>query len=316
MLIIGNNYKVLTNRLLTKKKKERIWEVDFLRCLPIILVILYHICYDLNSLPLVITNYSDLIEDHKNLADFVKFCTSITNNTFINYYLVSFFGGVFLFVCGISTELSKNNIKRGILLSLGGLVISLGSWLASYILDDDLFICFGVINLMGLVILIYSLVELFFKKVLKKEISSFSCLTLGILIFLIGNILNQIGYKNSYGLFTHWPVDVYYGGPIKMYEKNPWSFILSALGYYGNVVDWWPIFPFAGVILVGIAFGKVLYGKEKKTKFPKVNKKIVEPFCFIGRHTLLIYLLHQFVIVLILAAILLPMGAKVQWLSA
>ena len=39
----------INNRALGKKKKkekkERIWEIDFIRSIPIILVMLYHLCY-------------------------------------------------------------------------------------------------------------------------------------------------------------------------------------------------------------------------------------------------------------------------------
>jgi uncharacterized membrane protein len=67
-------------------------------------------------------------------------------------------------------------------------------------------------------------------------------------------------------------------------------------------VDYFPIFPWYGVILIGIFIGKSLYGEQGR------NFSLGEPprcqavqwLCLLGRNSLLIYLVHQPVLLLLL----------------
>ncbi|MFA6860807.1 MAG: heparan-alpha-glucosaminide N-acetyltransferase domain-containing protein [Bacilli bacterium] len=292
-------------------KKERIWEIDFLRCLPLILMVLYHFCFDMDFLPSVISNYAAFSTSHPGFSAFQIYAAGVSESPDIELYLVPLFGGIFLFVCGLSTSLSHNNLRRGLLLWLGALVISLATGLASYFLESDLFINFGVIHLMAFCVTLYALLDSLSLKLFKKELSSLFLLALGLLILLIGVFLN-IGFKTSTGSIYIWPVTFSNGGLVNMLKKDPWSLVLSALGYYANTTDWWPIFPFGGVIFIGMALGKNLYGTTHQSLFPKIsNCKVIKPFCFFGRHTIWVYLLHQPILILILFVVLTAMGAKI-----
>ena len=44
-------------RVFNQNKKSRIWEIDFLRGLPIIGLVLYHLGYDFIMLPYVFSNF-------------------------------------------------------------------------------------------------------------------------------------------------------------------------------------------------------------------------------------------------------------------
>jgi uncharacterized membrane protein len=60
-------------------------------------------------------------------------------------------------------------------------------------------------------------------------------------------------------------------------------------------VDYFPIVPWLGVVLLGVFLGNVLYG-EKARRFPLPAWGDVFPFHaleFLGRHSLLIYMVHQ-----------------------
>jgi len=64
---------------------------------------------------------------------------------------------------------------------------------------------------------------------------------------------------------------------------------------YSFTVDYFPIFPWFGLCLVGIATGHWLY-KENKRRFsiPDLSKyKPVSAFSWLGKHSLVIYLVHQ-----------------------
>lgn len=63
-------------------------------------------------------------------------------------------------------------------------------------------------------------------------------------------------------------------------------------------VDYFPIFPWFGLTLLGIAIGDILYCENKRRfRFPDLSKyRPAKIFSWIGRHSLEIYLLHQPVI--------------------
>ena len=54
--------------------------------------------------------------------------------------------------------------------------------------------------------------------------------------------------------------------------------------------DYFPLFPYLGYFLLGAAFGKTRY-KSRETLFPNFPPQRF--LCLCGRHSLLIYLIHQ-----------------------
>jgi uncharacterized membrane protein len=55
-------------------------------------------------------------------------------------------------------------------------------------------------------------------------------------------------------------------------------------------VDYFPLLPWFGVALLGIFFAKAFYSKISSFQTQKPKLK---PLCWLGRHSLLIYLIHQ-----------------------
>jgi uncharacterized membrane protein len=73
------------------------------------------------------------------------------------------------------------------------------------------------------------------------------------------------------------------------------------------MADYMPLFPWLGVFLIGCVIGRTCY-KDKKTLFAgkgKVMTAVARPVEFIGRHSLIIYLVHQPVIYALLYVIFL-----------
>ncbi|MDD1701414.1 MAG: DUF1624 domain-containing protein [Methanoregula sp.] len=67
-------------------------------------------------------------------------------------------------------------------------------------------------------------------------------------------------------------------------------------------VDYTPIFPWMGIILIGMAAGEFFYpGGNRKFQFPDLPQPVITPVTFLGRHSLVMYLVHQPVIILVLA---------------
>lgn len=301
---------VLTKGIDPLKKKKRIYEVDLLRGIPIFLVVLYHFCYDITQLPSLISNYQSIINNYPALDSFVSLCQEIMSNSFLHNILVPFFAGMFLFTCGISSSLSRNNLRRGLLLCGAALLISLGSYLISDILHYNVFIGFGILHIMGLSILIYALIELFYKKVLKKEVPVLLCFVIGFLVFFIGLFLRN-GYLTDSLSTVTWPVSSVSGiSYLDWINKDPLSPLYVALGYYSASIDYWPIFPYLGLIFLGIAVGKILYQNKKESYLQFLRFPVFKPILFIGGHTLWVYFLHQPIIIIILGVILLSMGFR------
>ena len=284
------------------KKRTRIYEVDLLRALPIFLVVLYHLCFDMAELPSLIANYDMFIDEYPNLKYLVEYCQGILSSDIISTWLVPLFAGMFLFACGVSTALSRNNLKRALVLCLWAILLSLGSFLLSYYLKINLFIGWGILHIMGFSILCYSLIEILCRKAFQCEVPALLCLGIGILVYLFGLLL-RAGFVGP-----AWPIRYVRGTLLEWLEVNPLAFLYSALGYYGNSVDWWPIFPYLGVIFIGIAFGKGLYAEKKESRLPFLGKKAFKPLLFLGGHTIWVYLLHQPVIIVVLYLVLSSMG--------
>jgi uncharacterized membrane protein len=87
---------------------------------------------------------------------------------------------------------------------------------------------------------------------------------------------------------------------------HPWLAWLGIRPTY-FMLDYWPLFPWFGVALLGVFAGNALYGDASKratraTPQPPSSR----PLAFLGRHSLLAYFVHQ--PVLIAALVLLGDG--------
>jgi len=81
--------------------------------------------------------------------------------------------------------------------------------------------------------------------------------------------------------------------------ENPNVLQLAAGFHQSNIgqhtIDYFPILPWLGVCLFGIALGNILY-RENKRRFPIPDISQYKPtkiFSWLGQHSLTIYLIHQ-----------------------
>jgi uncharacterized membrane protein len=91
--------------------------------------------------------------------------------------------------------------------------------------------------------------------------------------------------------------DVSFGGAL------PAQVLLAPLGIVPESLlmpDYRPLLPWFGVALLGIAAGNLLRGRLPAVSPPDVVSRSSAPLAFLGRHTLIIYLVHQPLIILTL----------------
>jgi len=181
--------------------------------------------------------------------------------------------GLFLFIVGISLSISSayarkvlsrrdfilKYITRGVFIFLLGLAITFVTWL----LLPGGFVIFGILHLIGLAVFIS---PLYTGKYWPNLLAGGAIIALGPVV---------AGLRGSSWLL--W-VGV-----------QPRSFYS---------IDYTPLFPWLGLVLLGVFFGMTIYhqGTRRQT-FPTVSSRLLE---FIGRHSLAIYLVHQPVIIGIL----------------
>lgn len=82
----------------------------------------------------------------------------------------------------------------------------------------------------------------------------------------------------------------------------PWLLWLGLIPTNFYTVDYFPLFPWFGVVLLGLFFGNRLYnGNARRFEFRDFSKFfLARLFCFLGKHSLSIYLIHQPIIISVL----------------
>jgi uncharacterized membrane protein len=169
---------------------------------------------------------------------------------------------LFLLIVGISLNLSyatDKNIwkfaKRGALIFALGLIITAVTWI--FVPQD--FIMFGVLHLIGISIIIgYP-----FLKLDKKF-----ALVAGITCLIVGFFVTKVIASNNYLMWA--------------------GFTTASF----SSLDYFPVFPWLGLVLIGLFLGKWLY-PEGKRLFELPDIKLAKPVSFLGKYSLAIYLIHQ-----------------------
>lgn len=187
-------------------------------------------------------------------------------------FVMDWGGVIFVVISGICVTFSRNSLKRGLIVfSCGMLVTAVTLGMAFMGFSADVVIYFGVLHCLGACMALWQGV-----KDLPRQ----------------GLTLLGIGFA-AIGLWL---------------QGEVWSFPwLIPLGFVTSTfasADYFPLLPYFGFFLLGAALGKTIY-KEKKTLLPGVNSRAL-PLRFLrfcGRHSLLIYLLHQPVIAVLLWAL-------------
>ncbi len=116
-------------------RSERIWEIDFLRGLAILLMVAYHFGFDLVELA--------------GVRRVAGIAVDLQSGPF--RIAVAFFAGLFIVLCGISGSLTRSNFRRGLKLLAVALLVTA----ASYVFSPNQVILFGILHGLAVCILLY-----------------------------------------------------------------------------------------------------------------------------------------------------------------
>ena len=183
---------------------------------------------------------------------------SISYNSGIYYYIGKASVLLFIIISAISCSFSRNNTRRAAKVLLVALLITV----VSHLYNPDFGIKFGILHFLGVSILLYPWIKNFNKYILAIA---------GTMIIILGQYFNRFPTNNNY-LF--------------LFNLTDSSWVSA---------DYYPLFPWFGVFLYGIALGKQLY-PQKKSLFNHPPQHNV--LGFVGQHTLSVYLIHQPVLLL------------------
>lgn len=238
------------------QNNRRLWEVDVARGVAIIMVVIYHLAWDLNAFG---------GWDISMRSGFWHYFQRVTASTFI-------------LLVGLSLTLSyrraskpdkrayRYHFRRGLKLFALGMVITGVTWL----LLRQGYVQFGILHFIGISIMIaYPFLGL-----------RFINLGLGLVLLMAGRFISEIIVP------TGWLV---------------WLGLQPA-GYYA--IDYFPLVPWFGLVLIGIFLGNWLYGDQPRIHLPDLSH--LAPVIFLtklGRHTLSIYLFHQPILIMFLVLV-------------
>jgi uncharacterized membrane protein len=231
---------------------ERFREIDALRGIAIVMMVVFHFMFDLD---------------------------------YFGIYPAELYGGLwlvfqratitlFLLLVGVSMHMSYSHMKdkrfmgvykkfswRSLKLFAVALVITAGTYVY---LNGNGFVAFGIIHFISLAVLLGAFFVSFY------ELN----IILGVVAIALGYVVDSITINSPLLL----PLGIKYPG--------------------FTSVDYVPLFPWFGLVLIGIALGKYFYPNgERRMKVPKLPEQLA----FLGRNSLVIYLIHQPILIGILS---------------
>jgi len=188
------------------------------------------------------------------------------------FILVDVFVGIFVFISGTSSEFSRSNLKRGIICFSLGMVMTVVTLIFMY----ENRIIFGILHMLGVCMIIYALVSPLLKKIRPTVLIGTSAF-----LYIITYNITQ-GYISFFGLGKVFL-------PSGLYDVG----FLFPFGFFSNSFhssDYFSLFPWLFCFIAGTGFGRIL---KQNNLPPFFYSKHSKPLAFMGRNTLLIYILHQ-----------------------
>lgn len=249
------------------QKKKRYHLLDALRGLTLISMIAYHGTWDLVYL---CGNYFHDLQWYKTICDWYI-------NSRAAYVWQQSICWTFIFLSGFCWSLGRQHLKRGLLVLGGGAVVSAVTML--FLWEDR--VVFGVLTCIGSCMLLMIPVDEYARKW-----NSWGGLAGSVFLFILTKNING-GYLGFEGWnLIRLPKGIYRG------------LLETYLGFTDPTfysTDYFSLFPWFFLFLAGYFLYQLLQRNRlfEQERVRAVLQLRIPVLCFIGRHSLPIYMLHQ-----------------------
>jgi len=181
------------------------------------------------------------------------------------------FAFAFIMMCGISCTLSRSNLRRSIPIIGASLVVTL----VSVVVMPYAPIYFGILHLLGVSVLVYSLIER-----LPFKLNSLAGLIICLLIFALTYNLphGYLGFEGIYKLNL----------PENLFESD-YFMAFGFISPFSAYSDYFPLIPWFFAFLSGVYAGRLLKGRYPAFMY----KKGIGFLSILGTNAFVIYVLHQ-----------------------
>jgi uncharacterized membrane protein len=239
-----------------KSQSERVFELDFLRGISVILMMCHHTIYDL-----------------RNIFGLDSFAWE-QSYVFI-YWLRPPFLFFFLFVSGVCCTLSKNNYLRALKLGVVSLGFSAVFYFISKATETEMYVFFNILHMLMLGTLSFAILDSLKKRCRFKTVEKGYLFISMIFLWLHYPMSNLEYVRNNYLIPFH-----------EVFTKG------VGMADYLPAIPWMGFF-FFGVYfgLVYYKDKKSLFGN-----IPHFIDRVTFPINFVGRKALWFYIFHQPVI--------------------
>ena len=265
-------------------KSCRAFELDALRGLALLMMVLHHFIFDLRYLlGLDVFAFQE-----------TWWFANLLRPAFLN---------VFLVVSGICCTFSRSNTRRGARLLAVALAFTAVTTLVSRLTGQEFYILFNVLHVLAFGTLLYA--GLTYSERVKTQTGQERVTAddrqessaqnnpgqknpaVDVLLIVIAAVLIYLG-----SLMPHWQ------------DAGSWLLLPIGLPPVPGVAmaDYLPIIPWLGFFLVGALIGRIAYS-DRCSAFPNAPRLVLQlsrPLEFMGRHSLVVYAVHQPVLLAIL----------------
>jgi uncharacterized membrane protein len=256
-----------TSRRKEQARISRYWEIDALRGLAIIWMIGFHLTWDLVLYGRVQINMS------RGPWPWFSRIIATTFLTLVGISLVISYSRRGARSSGLGGAIPPGGFRKYLIRGAKVFGLGLVITLVTYFALGDGFVVFGILHLIG-----FSIVAAYpFLPYRRRWVS----LLTGLALLFAGSYLNR------------------------QTALTPWFIWLGVNELGRPMADWYPVLPWFGMVLIGIWIGHMLYtGGQRQFSLPdQPRTPVVRGLAYLGRHALLIYMVHQPVLMGILLAV-------------
>ena len=277
----------LPDKRLVPAGRARVWELDFLRGVFIVLMLVDHTFFDIMELFGAHWTFAGAPWDKAVIA--ADYYWTMPLREWVH-------DGVlwgFLLLCGISTSFSRDPVLRAAKLGVGAALLTAATvWAQQMGLAQDIAVRWGVLHMLCIACLAAGAAYTLTQR--NRTAAILVPLCLAAALYLVNILCFEA---------PSWPE---YPAWLCIFGRkmgDNWAFTpgdyFPLLGDMSNTSRYLAT-PYLARVLVGVALVPLLY-PAAQSLVPRWQGTWCRPLCFLGRHTLWIVLLHQLVIPLLLA---------------